>query len=61
MGQEQFMGPEYHTDFDPEKFLRDLKNAQAGPSGEAGPEVEAAAVPSAAEEADERGGEGERA
>lgn len=25
MAQEQFAGPEYHTEFDPEKFLRDLK------------------------------------
>jgi len=25
MGQEQFAGPEFHTEFDPEKFLRDLK------------------------------------
>lgn len=26
MAQEQFAGPEYYTEFDPEKFLRDLKN-----------------------------------
>ena len=25
MGQEQFSGPEYFTEFDPEKFIRDLK------------------------------------
>ncbi|WIM67024.1 hypothetical protein QP027_07770 [Corynebacterium breve] len=25
MAQEQFAGPEYFTEFDPEKFLRDLK------------------------------------
>ena len=28
MAQEQFSGPEYFTEFDPEKFIRDLK-AQA--------------------------------
>ncbi|QCB28880.1 hypothetical protein [Corynebacterium endometrii] len=25
MGQENFAGPEYFTEFDPEKFIRDLK------------------------------------
>lgn len=25
MGQEQFSGPEYYTEFDPEKFIRDMK------------------------------------
>ena len=25
MAQEQFSGPEYFTEFDPEKFIRDLK------------------------------------
>ncbi|WP_180963857.1 hypothetical protein [Corynebacterium aurimucosum] len=25
MGQEQFSGPEYFTEFDPEKFIRDMK------------------------------------
>lgn len=25
MAQEQFAGPEYFTEFDPEKFVRDLK------------------------------------
>ncbi|WJY97976.1 hypothetical protein [Corynebacterium fournieri] len=25
MAQEQFAGPEHYTDFDPEKFIRDLK------------------------------------
>lgn len=25
MGQENFAGPEYYTEFDPEKFIRDLK------------------------------------
>lgn len=28
MAQEQFAGPEYHTEFDPEKFIRDLKIQQ---------------------------------
>lgn len=26
MAQEQFAGPEHYTDFDPEKFMRDMKN-----------------------------------
>ncbi|WP_018297137.1 hypothetical protein [Corynebacterium lubricantis] len=34
MAQEQFAGPEYHTSFDPEKFIRDLK-AQADAEAEA--------------------------
>lgn len=25
MAQEQFSGPEYYTEFDPEKFIRDMK------------------------------------
>lgn len=25
MAQEQFAGPEHYTEFDPEKFLRDIK------------------------------------
>ena len=25
MAQEQFAGPEHYTEFDPEKFIRDLK------------------------------------
>ena len=25
MAQEQFAGPEHYTDFDPEKFIRDMK------------------------------------
>ncbi|MDK8897508.1 MULTISPECIES: hypothetical protein [Corynebacterium] len=25
MAQEQFSGPEYFTEFDPEKFIRDMK------------------------------------
>ena len=25
MAQEQFAGPDYFTEFDPEKFLRDIK------------------------------------
>lgn len=25
MAQEQFAGPDHYTDFDPEKFVRDLK------------------------------------
>ncbi|MDY5785226.1 MULTISPECIES: hypothetical protein [unclassified Corynebacterium] len=33
MAQEQFAGPEYFTEFDPEKFLRDLK-VQAGQDAE---------------------------
>lgn len=44
MAQEQFAGPEHYTDFDPEKFLRDLKIQAAEQAGEDGavedPEVE---------------------
>ena len=29
MAQEQFAGKEYFADFDPEKFINDLKNNQA--------------------------------
>lgn len=36
MAQEQFAGPEYFTEFDPEKFLRELKAlASEGGSGDA--------------------------
>ena len=43
MAQEQFAGPEHYTEFDPEKFIRDMKimadeqaqeKAQAGKGGE---------------------------
>lgn len=50
MGQEQFSGPEYFTEFDPEKFIRDMKQVaemekenkenKAG-SGEVAPEEDA--------------------
>ena len=44
MAQEQFAGPEHYTDFDPEKFLRDLKIQAAEQACEDGavedPEVE---------------------
>lgn len=44
MAQEQFAGPEHYTDFDPEKFLRDLKIQAAEQAVEDGavedPEVE---------------------
>lgn len=33
MAQEQFAGPDYFTEFDPEKFIRDLK-IQAGEKAE---------------------------
>ena len=33
MAQEQFAGPEHYTEFDPEKFLRDIK-AQAEEAAE---------------------------
>lgn len=32
MGQEYFGGPEYFTEFDPEKFIRDLKAEAAAES-----------------------------
>lgn len=28
MAQEQFAGPEYFTEFDPEKFIRDMKQVK---------------------------------
>lgn len=34
MAQEQFAGPDYYTEFDPEKFIRDLKT-QAGEAADA--------------------------
>lgn len=34
MAQEQFAGPDYYTEFDPEKFIRDLK-IQAGEAADA--------------------------
>lgn len=30
MAQEQFAGPDYFTEFDPEKFIRDLKIQASG-------------------------------
>ena len=44
MAQEQFSGPEYYTEFDPEKFIRDMKpvaeqeKEKAENTEEAGPE-----------------------
>ena len=35
MAQEQFAGPDYFTEFDPEKFLRDIK-IQADEAGKTG-------------------------
>ncbi|WJY68470.1 hypothetical protein [Corynebacterium auris] len=46
MAQEQFAGPDYYTEFDPEKFLRDLA---AGKKAEG------------QEETTEQGGPGEHA
>ena len=35
MAQEQFAGPEYFTEFDPEKFIRDMKiQAEQAAKGE---------------------------
>ncbi|MEH0147668.1 hypothetical protein V6D40_08345 [Corynebacterium sp. Q4381] len=45
MAQEQFAGPDYFTEFDPEKFIRDLKIQAA--------ETDAAASDKAADEAGE--------
>ncbi len=46
MAQEQFAGPEYFTEFDPEKFIRDMKiQAAEGDGGD--------------EEAHEKGEQGE--
>ncbi|WP_342320106.1 hypothetical protein [Corynebacterium mayonis] len=33
MAQEQFAGPDYFTEFDPEKFLRDIKIQAAQDAG----------------------------
>ena len=50
MGQEQFSGPEYFTEFDPEKFIRDMKQVaemekenkeNKANAGEAAPEEDA--------------------
>ena len=40
MAQEQFAGPEHYTEFDPEKFIRDMKiqAAEADKASEAGKE-----------------------
>ncbi|WP_256381260.1 hypothetical protein [Corynebacterium sp. HMSC04H06] len=38
MAQEQFAGPEYHTEFDPEKFLRDLRAQAAEEEDETTPD-----------------------
>lgn len=35
MAQEQFAGPDYFTEFDPEKFIRDLKIQAAEAEGDA--------------------------
>lgn len=48
MAQEQFAGPEHYTDFDPEKFIRDMKimaeekdQAKDDESGDEGSAVDA--------------------
>ncbi|MCG7290385.1 MULTISPECIES: hypothetical protein [unclassified Corynebacterium] len=46
MAQEQFAGPEHYTDFDPEKFIRDMKimaeeEEKDGESGDEGSAVDA--------------------
>lgn len=46
MAQEQFAGPEHYTDFDPEKFIRDMKimaqqeNQEGEESTDQGPAVD---------------------
>ena len=41
MAQEQFAGPDYFTEFDPEKFLRDIKiQAEEAKEGEEGTDSE---------------------
>lgn len=41
MAQEQFAGPDYFTEFDPEKFLRDIKiQAEEATKGEEGADSE---------------------
>ncbi|WP_259924224.1 hypothetical protein [Corynebacterium sp. p3-SID1056] len=41
MAQEQFAGPDYFTEFDPEKFLRDIKiQAAEAEKGEEGTDSE---------------------
>ncbi|WP_275433356.1 hypothetical protein [Corynebacterium imitans] len=41
MAQEQFAGPDYFTEFDPEKFLRDIKiQAEEATKGEEGTDSE---------------------
>lgn len=46
MAQEQFAGPDYFTEFDPEKFLRDIK-IQADEAGKTGEDTQDAAKDSA--------------
>ncbi|SDR84594.1 hypothetical protein [Corynebacterium timonense] len=50
MAQEQFAGPDYYTEFDPEKFLRDIA-AQKAQQAEGEPQTGAT----------EQGGGGEQA
>lgn len=40
MAQEQFAGPEHYTDFDPEKFIRDMKIMAQGDGEESGKPAE---------------------
>ncbi len=52
MAQEQFAGPEHYQEFDPEKFIRDMK-IQADEAAKAGQTVE----PSTDGHDEQRGGE----
>lgn len=55
MAQEQFAGPEHYTEFDPEKFLRDMNlikdmGAKDGSGGNGGNSTEGAGNDAAAGE-----------
>lgn len=56
MAQEQFAGPEQYTEFDPEKFIRDLK-IQAEEAQKMDQHLEEAHPETPVEDADDKAGQ----
>ena len=56
MAQEQFAGPDYFTEFDPEKFIRDMK-IQAEEAGKMDEHLAEEHGETAVEDADDKAGQ----
>lgn len=56
MAQEQFAGPEHYTEFDPEKFIRDMK-IQAEEAAKMNDNLAESHPETVVEDADDKAGE----